>query len=133
MSRGKVIRILSVCDDDGIRFSRELVLRFESYEVESVRSNEKLEPARIRSFHIAVLCHSIPADRAADIAIHFRRLNPEIGIVRVHAVRSAVDHVYDVDCEVLPGPGQLLGGIRTLATRIQDGSPSCDAEQQKLA
>lgn len=119
MSNGKRIRLLSICDDDGIRFSRDLVLRHEGYEVESMPSNEILDPDHSRSFHIAVLCHSLSPHRAAEIACTLRRYNPEIGILRVHAIRSATDHVYDVDCEVLPGPGQLLEAVRTLAVRFE--------------
>lgn len=119
MGPGRRIRVLSVCDDEGIRRSREMVLKFEAYDVESVPSTEKLEPEQLRSFHIAVLCHSIPPSRAAELASCFRSANPDIRVVRVHAIRSHVDHVYDVDCEVFPGPGQLLSGIRTLAARIQ--------------
>lgn len=116
---GKGIRLLSICDDEGIRFSRDLVLRHEGYEVDSVPSSEKLDSARIRSFHIAVLCHSLSPNRAAEIAFTLRRCNPDIGILRVHAIRSATDHFYDVDCEVLPGPGQLLDAVRTLALRFE--------------
>jgi DNA-binding response OmpR family regulator len=119
MSRCKGIRLLSICDDDGIRFSRDLVLRHEGYEVESIASGEVLDPARIRSFHIAVLCHSLSPSRAAEIASILRRSNPAISVLRVHAIRSAVDHSYDVDCEVLPGPGQLLDAVKTLAMRFQ--------------
>lgn len=128
MSNGKGIRLLSICDDDGIRFSRDLVLRHEGYEVESVPSNEKLDAARIRSFQIAVLCHSLSPHRAAEIAFMLRRCNPGIGILRVHAIRSVVDHVYDVDCEVLPGPGQLLDAIGILATRFE--RPRQEAERK---
>jgi hypothetical protein len=115
----KAIRVLSICDDDGIRFSRGLVLKHEGYEVESMPSNEKLDPVWVRSFHVAVLCHSLAPSRAAQIAMTLRRCNPDIGILRVHAIRSATDHFYDVDCEVLPGPGQLLDAIHTLAARAQ--------------
>lgn len=118
MNPGKRIRVLSICDDEGIRYSRELVLRHEGYDAESVASNEPLDPAQIRSFQIAILCHSLSPSRAAQIAIALRLYNPEIGVLRVHALRSNVDHVYDVDCEVLPGPGQLLEAIKTLATRF---------------
>lgn len=129
MSPGKGIRILSICDDDGIRFSRDLVLKHEGYEVESVPSSEKLEAAWLRCFHIAVLCHSLSPHRAAEIALILRRCNPDIGILRVHAIRSAMDHFYDVDCEVLPGPGQLLSAIHTLAVR--DHAPQRVEERKR--
>lgn len=130
MSPGKAIRILSICDDEGIRYSRDLVLRHEGYEVESVPSNEKLDPTRIRSFHIAILCHSLSPSRAAEVATGLRRFNPEIGVLRVHAIRGRAEYDYDVDCEVLPGPGQLLGGIKLLAARYL---PTAGQEQRRSA
>lgn len=119
MSPGKGIRILSICDDDSIRFSRELVLRQESYEVESVTSNTPLDVCRVRSFQLAILCHSLPRNRAAQLADMLRRYNHAIHVVRVQAVRSQGDPCYKADCEVLPGPAAMLEGIRTLAMRLR--------------
>lgn len=132
MSPRKGVRILSICDDEGIRFSRELVLKQEGYQVESMTSHDPIDPARTRSFHIAVLCHSLSADRAAQIAEALRQANPNICVVRVHAIRSGVDHRYDADCEVLPGPGQLLDGIKTLCARFERPGAG-DAGQRKRA
>lgn len=101
---GRGIRILSIADDDGIRFSRELVLRQEGYEVESVTSNARFDSPWVRTFPIAVLCHSVDSNRAAEIAEALRQRNPSIAVVRIHAIRSIRDFYYDVDCEALPGP-----------------------------
>ncbi|MFP5277187.1 MAG: hypothetical protein ACLGPM_08725 [Acidobacteriota bacterium] len=114
MSRRKGVRILSICDDEGIRFSRELVLMQEGYEVESVSSRAFLNADWVRSFHIAVLCHTLSAECAASLAETLRRSNPEIRVLRVHSIRSRCDHYYDVDCEVLPGPSELLRAIESL-------------------
>lgn len=130
MTPGKPIRILSICDDEGIRFSRDLVLRHEGYCVESVSSGENLDANRIRSFHIAILCHSLLPGRAAELAAELRRANPGIGILRVRAIRSRTDSQYDAECEVLPGPGQLLDGIKLLAARFQ---PASRPEQRRSA
>lgn len=130
MSPGKGIRILSICDDDGIRFSRELVLRQEGYEVESVTSNLALDIPRVRSFHIAILCHSLTAYRAAQISDMLRRYNPSIQLARIHAIRSRTDHCYDADCEVLPGPGAMLEAIRDLVARV---TPPNTEPQRKRA
>jgi DNA-binding NtrC family response regulator len=119
MSPAKGIRILSVCDDDGIRFSRELVLKQEGYEVESAPSGEHLEDSRICSFNIAVLCHSLSAEDAARIANQLRGANSSISVLRVHAIRPMSSNFYDVDCEVFPGPGQLLSGIKMLSSRMK--------------
>lgn len=118
---GRGIRILSIADDDGIRFSRELVLRQEGYEVESVTSNARFDGPWVRTFPIAVLCHSVDSNRAAEIAEALRQRNPSIAVVRIHAIRSIRDFYYDVDCEALPGPDQLLHALENLVTRINSG------------
>lgn len=130
MSPTKGVRILSVCDDDGIRFSRELVLKQEGYEVESVPSDEHLEDGRIRSFHIAILCHSLGAEDAARIANRLRDANCSIAVLRVHAIRTMSNDFYDVDCEVFPGPGQLLNGIKLLSARLK---PPVDKRERTVA
>jgi DNA-binding response OmpR family regulator len=130
MSPAKGIRILSICDDEGIRFSRELVLKQEGYEVESVRSDEDVDDSRIKSFHIAVLCHSLSPEDAARMTIQLREANSTISVLRVHAIRSMETRFYDVDCEVLPGPGQLLSGIQVLCTRLKSQP---EQGQRKLA
>ncbi len=114
MSRRKGVRILSICDDDGIRFSRELVLIQEGYEVESVSSRSLLNADWVRSFHIAILCHSLSAEHAASLTDTLRRFNPTIRVLRVHSIRSRCDSLYDVDCEALPGPSELLAAIESL-------------------
>jgi hypothetical protein len=129
MSPRKGVRILSICDDERIRFSRELVLMHEGYEVESVTSNTPLDVGRVRSFHIAILCHSLAAYRASQIAHMLRRYNPSIGVIRVHSLRVQMDSFYDVDCEVLPGPDAMLEGIRALAMRM--GVPESRSERKQ--
>ncbi len=131
MMPGKPVRVLSICDDEGIRISRELVLKHEGYDVESTSSNEPLDPTRIRSFHIAILCHSLSPRQAGEITENLRKHNPEIGVLRVYAIRSLTDHYYDADCEVLSGPGQLLEGMRTLCSRLEPSSG--DSEGRKRA
>ncbi len=131
MKAPKGIRILSICDDEGIRFSRELVLRQEGYAVESLASTEPLDPNRARSCQLAILCHSLSPDCAARITAFLRELNPLILVVRVHAIRSTLDPYYDADCEVLPGPGQLLQGIQLLCARLEQ--PAESAAQRKRA
>lgn len=128
---GKPFRILSICDDDGIRFSRELVLRHQGYEVESALSTDFLAPERVLSCHVAVLCHTISSSRAMEITEYLRRINPSIAVLRVHIIRSAPDRLYDADCEVFPGPAQLLEGIRTLHERFD--APAADVGRRKSA
>lgn len=112
---GKAIRILSIADDEGTRFSRELVLRQKGYEVESVKSNARFDGPWVRSFLIAILCQSIDSSRAKAITELLRQRNPSIAVVRIHSIRCCRDFYYDVDCEALPGPEQLLDALHSLA------------------
>jgi len=114
MSSRKSIRILSICDDDGIRISRELVLRQEGYEVESITSSVTWDPRLAGCFHIAILCHTLPPAEAAQWATLLRQGNPGVRVLRVHSIRSRSEGLYDVDCEVLSGPAALLAAIQTL-------------------
>lgn len=131
MKAPKGVRILSICDDEGIRFSREMVLKEEGYDVESVDSSHPLDAAQSGSCQLAVLCHSLSPDRAARITAFLRQSNPRILVVRIHAIRSAPNPYYDADCEVLPGPGQLLQGIQSLSDRLEQRTE--DATQRKRA
>lgn len=114
----KGIRILCIGDDEGIRFSRELVLRQEGYEVESATSDARFDSPWVRSFPIVVLCHSLDSNSAAKVAEKLRQRNPAIAVVRIHSIRSIQEQFYDVDCEVLPGPDQLLSVIQSVAMRL---------------
>lgn len=116
MSETSPLRVLSISDDDGIRYSRELVLMNRGYEVESIESSALLDDRRARSFNIAILCHSIDPRAAEVMARNLRRLNPSIGILRVRTMLAYADSTYDVDCEVLPDPRPLLTAIETLST-----------------
>jgi hypothetical protein len=114
MSSRKSVRILSICDDEGIRISRELVLRQEGYEVESITSSTVWDPRLAVCFHVAVLCHTLAPSEAANWAMLLRQENPGIRVLRVYCIRSRSENLYDVDCEVLSGPAALLAAIQTL-------------------
>jgi CheY-like chemotaxis protein len=115
MNPGRKVRILSVCDHDSIRYSRELVLRQEGYEVESVTSDNELSAEWVRSFQIAILCHSIRTERAWRIAECLRSKNSDIRVLGIHAMCSGQDPSSDIECEVLSGPNALLQALEKLA------------------
>lgn len=130
MSSRKGVRILSICDDDGIRISRELVLRQEGYEVESITSSVTWDPRLADCFHIAILCHTLLSVEAAQWAILLRKGNPHLRILRVCCIRSRSEGLYDVDCEVLSGPVALLAAIQTL---LPVQGPSAAAQERRHA
>jgi DNA-binding response OmpR family regulator len=111
------IRILSISDDAMVRSTRELVLRRDGYEIVSIGSNELLSVPVIRSFDVAVLCHSVPPERAMGVIDRLRRYKPEIRVLRVNARAPRVEPCYDVDSEVLAGPAALLHAVKELLDR----------------
>ncbi len=97
-----------------VRSTRELVLRKDGYEIVSIGSDELLSIPEIRSFDVAVLCHSIPARRVLELLDRLRRYKPEIRVLRVNPRVQRVDPDYDVDSEVRSGPGALLKAVKEL-------------------
>jgi hypothetical protein len=115
MEPGKKIRVLSICDDQGILQSRELLLKHEGYDVESVSSRQSIEPDRIRTFHVAILCHSLNPNRARRIAEKLRKGNGAIRVLRVQTFHTGLDCVYDRSCDVFPNPSSLLNALAMLS------------------
>lgn len=109
MTQKSRLRILSICDDDAIRFSGEMILSAAGYEnVEWFPSNASVSASQIRSGDVAILCQSVEWKRAARLALAFKRLNPDIRIVRLNALRTEMDNRFQVDCELVTGPGSLV-------------------------
>jgi hypothetical protein len=117
MPEPRLIRVLSISDDEMVRSTRELVLRKDGYETQSISSNDLVAVPEIRAFDVAVICHSVPPQRAIMIVERLRRYNPEIRLLRVNPVVRRVDPLYDVDSEVLSGPSALLKGVKELLNR----------------
>ncbi len=126
MNENQPIKILSICDDDGLRYSRQLVLESVGYAVESMTSASPLDAAKLNAIEIAILCHSVDANHAAHLADELRRLNPGIRVLRVHAIQSKHERLYDVDCEVLPDPVPLLDAIESLRARAAGAVAKAD-------
>lgn len=114
MPKPRFIRILSISDDAMVRSTRELVLRRDGYEIVSIGSDELLSVPEIRSFDVAVICHSVAADSAIGMVDRLRRYNPEIRVLRVNPRLRRVDAFLGVDSEVLAGPATLLRAVKEL-------------------
>jgi len=128
MPDSPLIRVLSICDDDLVRRTRELVLRKDGYEIASISSNDLLGVPEIRRFDVAVICHSVPPARAMQLVERLRRYKPEIRLLTVNPRVRRVDPYYDVDSEVLAGPGALLKGVKQLLDRNAAPLPIRPAE-----
>lgn len=119
MNAKENLRILFVCDDDAIRFSREPLLTEAGYEVKWLPSNASLNAASIRCFDVAIICQSVNWKRAAHLSASLRRLNPAINTLRVNTLRSAMESGFNVDCGMVTGPGSLVKVLDSLSGRLR--------------
>jgi CheY-like chemotaxis protein len=109
MSHG--VRILSICDDDGLRFSRQLLLDNEGYETASVTSDAALSKTAEGTFDIALICRSVDPEREVALIALLRDYHPEIQILRLTPVKNGGDSS-GADPEPLTGPEPLLEALR---------------------
>lgn len=105
-------RILSISDDDGLRYSRELLLTRDGYETESVSSDVVLSAERARSFDAVLICRSVDPKRGLALTEALERYNPGIQILCIGPVESGDGQDYSLP--VLQGPQALLGEVRKM-------------------
>jgi CheY-like chemotaxis protein len=103
-------RILSISDDDGLRYSRELLLLSNGYSIESVTSNTALSVSRVRSFDVVLICRSVDPRRAMAVTEMLRRYDSRIQIMCISPLEST--NFPEVDVEIATGPEALLEAIR---------------------
>lgn len=107
------VRVLSICDDDGLRLSRELLLLRDGYQTESIASNTAITVSRVRSFDLALICRSVDRGRAIALIEMLRRYHPAIQILCISPLDSSGD-MYHADLDVPSGPQAFLDAIRFL-------------------
>jgi hypothetical protein len=115
-------RILAISDYEGLRSSREQVLRLEGFHVESASSRAVFEDSWVRSFDIAILCQSVEPDRAVRIAVLLRQANPCIALMRVNPSQASTEpqSLFDCEMDALAGPLGLLKAIEAIGQRAGD-------------
>jgi hypothetical protein len=109
------VSVLSISDYERLRASLDLLLRRESFRTESVDSSAYFDVFQVRSFQLAIVCQSVPRQRADRIAELLRRYNPHIRIVRVTNSDPAYALSFDRVVESLRGSEYLLRVIREIA------------------
>jgi hypothetical protein len=116
-------RILAISDYEGLRISREQVLRLEGFLIESVSSGAVLEDSWMKLFDIAILCQSIESEDAVRIARLLRRANPRIAILRVNPSQANMENCppFDYEMDALAGPHGLLHALEVLGRQIANG------------
>ena len=111
------VRILSICDDDGLRASRELLLLNEGYETESATSNDALSLCEAAPFDIALICRSVGSDRAADLIQTLQRSYPEMLVLAIETLDEHPESG-NMGLQVASAPAILLDTIRKSSARL---------------
>ena len=120
------VRILSISDDDGLRMSRELLLRSRGYETESMTSNDALCQAVSCWFEIVLICRSVDPELALAVAHRMRNANPSIQLLCIAPVEGQSTRG---GLELPAGPEPLLEAIRTLCEQMPDGHAGREVSQ----
>lgn len=111
------IRILSICDYDGLRVARELLLNQEGYSTESYASSDSFDALSGQIFHLAILCHSVAQQQAIRIADMLHRYNSRILVLRLGNSDPRCSSSFDCEVDGFTGPGKLLEIIRETILR----------------
>lgn len=112
------MRILSIGDYDSLRISREWLLRQAGFHAESLTSCAPLDAFKVRSFSIALLCHTVPFERAVRIADILHRYHPRILVMRLNQSDPVGNAGFDRELDSLLSPAELLRVLREEASRL---------------
>lgn len=112
-------RLISICDDESLRYSREMILRYAGNEVLSFSSNASMEELTSARFDIAILCQSIHPERAVRIVQTLKRSNPEIRILRINPYPNRPRSSGDAEYEVPARPTALLRAVAALRGEVR--------------
>ena len=118
MQSTNAARILSICDDLRLAWSRELVLKKDGFEIESFDSESVLTNCDGKSFDVALLCHGIGEDgRKRTLIDDLRRRFPNIQIVGLIRFAGKADPAWDSGCRIEDGPAGLIEAVRSASHR----------------
>jgi CheY-like chemotaxis protein len=110
---GHRTRILLISDYEGLRYSRELLLRKQGYQVQSMTSGEFLARPASCPCDLAILCQSLESDRALLISAILRRTLPASALLRVYPFRTGLEPEFELGVDGFDGPAVLLDVLRT--------------------
>jgi hypothetical protein len=108
------VRILSICDRDRLRTSRERELKSAGYEVDSVSSNEFLRFGQVRSSAIAIICTTVNPESALRLKHLLPSYNPEIRILHLDGAPE-IELRPDRRAHRPAGPGGFLQTVESMA------------------
>lgn len=79
-------RIISICDDETLSVSREMLLKHEHYKVDSFSSFDHPGIALVQDADLAIFCHTVDAKSVRALRDIFLRHNPRIRFLNLSFV-----------------------------------------------
>ncbi|MFP5236999.1 MAG: hypothetical protein ACLGSD_13955 [Acidobacteriota bacterium] len=101
-------RILLISDYEGLRTSREVLLRKQGYDVRAITSAEFLEKPDSCQGDLAILCQSLESGRARAVGEILRRKCHGLSLLRIYPCRTSLEPVFDLGVDGFDGPEVLL-------------------------
>ena len=118
-------KILSICGDDRLRYTRQILLCRTGAEVVSSSADSCLELIRKERFDLLVMGYSIPADVAKQACQIFRHISPEGKILYVsfplHVDRSSI--IADRIIDWTEGPDAFQSAVQDLILMVEQQTP----------
>ena len=112
-------RLISISDDDSLRYSREMILRNDGYEIVSISSHALLEDLLQTPFDVAIICQSVESGRGDRMIETLRQRNPGIRVLRITRDRNGALYPFEVEFEVPAGPTALLQALAALRGEVR--------------
>lgn len=113
----KQLTILSIGDDARLLETRQMVFASAGYAVYSMSSADNLDNELVQQSDLAVICHSVPAKLATQVATTLRNTNPALPILRLGDFRAIPDGAYDLTLQFPPRPEVLLKTLEQMLSR----------------
>jgi len=118
-------KILSICGDDRLRYTRQILLCRTGAEVVSSRADSGLELIRQQRFDLLVMGYSIPVDMATQFSGMLRHRWPDSKVLYVsfplHSERSRIvtDRIADRIVDWTEGPDVFQGTAQELLLLVE--------------
>lgn len=116
------IRILSICDDESLGLSRQLILENAGYLTATMESAVPLSVLYVRRFDAAIICQSVNSEHAVQLAEKLHRDHPGIRVLRASLFGAEAGICYDGVCDSLAGPARLFQAIEALMREARNHS-----------
>jgi len=108
------MNIFSISDHDGIRFSRELLLRSVGYHVISATSESVQIGEMPDDVQLVIIGQTVQGRAASRLISAVRKLRPNVQIMRITTHLEQAETECDSSCFVEDGPATFLLCVSTL-------------------